>query len=133
MASGKRGDCDLWMWDGAGEYEGLLLKLDEGAFSARIRQVKKGNTSVSGLGRRLPAGTSEAQRQFCQRKFLAHFTGTAEGTLFEAEIASIQVSAVAEYDYLVSGKFKALDEKQLELLRTLSAETAEAIRNRNTA
>jgi hypothetical protein len=130
MASGKRGECDLWMWDGAGEYEGLLLKLDEGTFSARIRQVKKGVTSVSGLGRRLPASTPDAQRQFCERKFLAHFKGTAEGTLFEAEVASVQVSAQSEFEYLISGKFNVLDEKQLEVLRTLSDEVADALRSR---
>jgi len=131
MASGKRGECDLWMWDGAGEYEGLLLKVDEEAFSARIRQVKKGETSVSGLGRRLPAGTPDAQRQFCQRKFLAHFKGTAEGTLFEAEIASVQVSASGEFEYLISGKFKALGEKQLDLLSRLTVDAAAALRGRN--
>jgi len=126
MASGKRPDCDLWMWDGAGEYEGVLLKLEEGAFSARIRQVKKGGTTVAELGRRIPASTPDAQKQFCQRKFLAHFKGTAEGTLFEAEISSIQVSTQGDFDYLLSGKFKAIDGKQLDLLRQLSADSGDS-------
>ena len=130
MASTKRGDCDLWMWDGAAEYEGLLLKLEEAAFSARIRQARKGASSVSGLGRRVPASTPEAQRQFARRKFLAHFTGTAEGTLFEAILSSVQGSGEGGFEYLVSGTFKALDEKQLEVLRRLSVQNAASLLQR---
>lgn len=131
MATLKRGECDLWMWDGAAEYEGLLLKLDEAAFSARVRQAKKGVTSVSGLGKRLPGSTPDAQRQFLKRKFLAHFTGTAEGTLFEAEVQSVQGSADGSFEYLISGKFNALDERQLEVLRTLSVENAATLLQRH--
>ena len=131
MASGMPGGCDLWMWDGAAEYEGLLLKLDEAAFSARIRQVKKGGASNAGLGRRLPASSSDAHREYTKRKFLAHFAGTAEGTLFEARIAAVQASADREFEYVVSGGFNALDEKQLEVLRTLSVQNAATLFQRH--
>lgn len=131
MASRKRSECDLWMWDGAAEYEGVLLKLDEAAFSARIRQAKKGSTSISGLGRRVPGSTPDAQRHFARRRFLAHFTGTAEGTLFEAAISSVQGSAEGEFEYLISGTFSALDEKQLEVLRRLSVENAATLLQRD--
>ena len=130
MATGMRGDCDLWMWDGAAEFEGLLLKLDEKAFTARLRQAKKASPS-SGLGKRLPSSTPEAQRQFTRRRFLAHLSGTAEGTLFEAEIENVQVSGDGQFEYLISGRFETLDEAQLELLRRLSVEGAAALLQRH--
>lgn len=130
MANTTRGDCDLWMWDGAAEYEGLLLKLDESAFTARLRQAKKAST-VAGLGKRLPSSTPEAQRQLTRVRFLAHFTGTAEGTLFEAHLQNVQVSGDGSFEYLVSGRFGALTEKQLELLRTLSVQSAAALLQRD--
>ena len=131
MASGNRGECDLWMWDGAAEYEGLLLKLDEAVFSARLRQAKKGGSPDTGLGKRLPSSASDAQRQFTQRKFLAHFTGTAEGSLFEARITTVQASGHESFDYVVCGSFSPLDETQLELLRTLSVENAATLLQRH--
>jgi hypothetical protein len=131
MASGKRDECDLWLWDGAAEYEGLLLKLDETGFTARLRQAKKGATASSGLGKRLPSSTPEAQRQFTRRRFLAHVTGTADGTLFEARIENIQVSTDGEFEHLVAGRFAALDEAQLEVLRRLSVEGAAAFFQRH--
>lgn len=130
MASTKRTDCDLWMWDGAAEYEGLLLKLQESAFTARFRQVRK-VASTSGLGKRLPSSSSEAQRQFSTRRFLAHLAGTAEGTLFEAHLDHVQISDNGDFDYLVSGRFGELSEKQLEMLRTLSVENAAALLQRD--
>ena len=131
MAGGKRAECDLWMWDGAAEYEGLLLKLDEKSFTARLRQAKKAPSTVSGLGKRLPASTPEAQRQFTRRRFLARFPGTAEGTLFEAQIDSVQTSTEGAFEYLISGRFGTLDDAQLETLRTLSVEGAAALLQRH--
>jgi hypothetical protein len=132
MATAKRSECDLWMWDGAAEYEGLLLTLDQSAFSARIRQAKKkAVTSVTGLGKRLPASTPDAQRHLARRKFLAHVAGTSEGTLFEAEIENVQVTGEGEYEYLISGRFGALDEKQLESLRRVSIESAATLLQRH--
>jgi hypothetical protein len=130
MASGKRGECDLWMWDGATEYEGQLLKLDEKAFTARLRQAKKSSPAPA-LGKRLPSSTPEAHRQFTRRRFLAHLSGTAEGTLFEAEIENVQVSGDGQFEYLISGRFGTLDEAQLELLRKLSVEGAAALLQRH--
>jgi hypothetical protein len=131
MASGKRDECDLWLWDGAAEYEGLLLKLDEAGFTARLRQAKKGVPPGGGLGKRLPASTPEAQRQFTRRRFLAHVQGTAQGTLWEARIENIQVSADGEFEHLVAGRFEALSEAQLEVLRTLSVQGAAAFFQRH--
>ena len=89
MASGMNGACDLWLWDGGTEYEGLLLKLDEKTFTARLRQAKKASPG-SGLGKRLPSSTPEAQRQFTRRRFLAHVSGTTAGSLFEANIENVR-------------------------------------------
>jgi hypothetical protein len=130
MATEKRADCDLWMWDGAAEYEGMLLKLEESAFSARLRQVKK-VTSVTGLGKRVASSTPEAQRQLARRRFLAHLAGTAEGTLFQAHLDSVLASTDSAFDFLVSGRFAELTEKQLDMLRTLSVETAAALLQRD--
>lgn len=124
MVSGKSDPCDLWLWDGAVEYEGLLLKLDESGFTARLRQTKKSPLPGGGLGKRLPASTPEAQRQFTRRRFLAHVQGTSQSTLWEARIENIQVSGDGEYEHLVAGRFEALTEDQLEVLRTLSVQGA---------
>jgi len=131
MADRKRLECDLWVWGGAAEYEGLLLTLDESAFSARVRQVKKGAPSVAGLGRRDPGSTPDAQRHFARRKFLAHFTGTPEQTLFQAAILSVQGSNDGDFEYLISGRFSALDERQIEILRRLSVENAATLLQRS--
>ena len=130
MANPKNTACDLWMWDGAGEYEGLLLKLENDAFTARLRQVRKTST-VSGLGKRLPAATPEAQRQFARRRFLAHVEGTAQGSLFEVRLDAVQPSSDADYDCIVSGRFGELNERQLEMLRTVSVENAAAMLQRD--
>jgi hypothetical protein len=122
MATGPaRSGCDLWLWDGSGEYEGLLVKFDESTFSARVRPVRKAEAGMV-LGKRVAAGYLEVQQQFVKRRFLAHFKGTVEGTLFEASIQSVQNSADGDFDYLVSGTFGALTEKQMEMLRKMSVE-----------
>src|SRR5262245_23325869 len=108
-----RSGCDLWLWDGSGEFEGMLVKFDESSFSARVRPVRKGDSGAV-LGKRVATGYLEVQQQFVKRKFLAHFKGTVEGTLFEASIQSVQCSADGEFDYLVSGTFVALSAKQME-------------------
>jgi len=122
MANGQaRGGCDLWLWDGAAEYEGLLLKFDEASFSARVRRVRKGDAGMV-LGKRASGSYLEVQQQFVKRKFLAHVRGTVEGTLFEAAIQSVQCSADGDFDYVVSGRFGALDQKQMDALRQMTAE-----------
>lgn len=124
--SGKSGfnDCDVWLWDGSTEFEGLLLKLQDASFSARLRQARKGGAAGTTLGKRVAAAYLDVQQQFLKKKFLAHFKGTAEGTLFEASIDGVQVSSDGDFDYVVSGRFGALDEKQLEILRRMSVEQA---------
>ena len=130
MAAGNRAECDLWMWDGANEYEGLLLKLEDRSFTARLRQARKTPSTVTGLGKRVGA-SPEAQRQFTRRRFLAHYEGAGEGTLFEAQIDSVQASADGPFDYLISGRFGILDDAQLETLRTLTVQGAAALLQRN--
>ncbi len=116
--------CDLWLWDGATEYEGMLVKLEGAAFSARVRQARK---AAPLLGKRAPLSYLEAQRVFARKKFLAHVKGAVEGTLFELEIDSVQGSSDGEFDYLLSGRFGALEEKQLETLRKLPLQGAAAL------
>lgn len=128
--NGRREDCDVWLWDGATEYEGLLVKLEESTFSARVRQVRKDGGGSVGLGKRLAGTYLDVQRQFTNHKFLAHFKGTVEGTLFEALLESVQCSTDGEFDYLVAGRFAALDEKQLEMLRKMSVENAATLMQR---
>lgn len=116
-------DCDLWLWDGATEYEGRLVRFEERTFTARVRPVRQaGGTAV--LGKRVPTSVLDLQRLFTERKFLAHFKGTVEGSLFEAAIANVQRSSDGDYDYLLDGRFTALDEKQLEILSRLPIEGA---------
>jgi hypothetical protein len=124
--SGKPGfnDGDVWLWDGSTEFEGLLLKLQDSCFSARLRQARKGGGAGTALGKRVAATYLDVQQQFLKKKFLAHFKGTAEGTLFEASIDGVQVSSDGDFDYVVSGRFGALDDKQLEILRRMSVEQA---------
>jgi hypothetical protein len=116
-----KNDSELWMWDGATEYEGIFVKLDGPTFSARVRQVRRGGTT---LGKRVPTSSIDLHRMFTTRRFLSHFRGSLDGTLLEAQIDSVQPCHNGEHDYLVSGRFSKLDEQQLELLRKMSVENA---------
>jgi hypothetical protein len=120
MGNPKDG-IELWMWDGATEYEGIFTRLDGEAFSARVRQARRPGAS---LGRRGGASSLDLHQVFTQRRFLAHFTGSADGTLLEAHIEGVQASSDADYEYLLSGRFAKLDEKQLAMLRKMSVENA---------
>jgi len=120
MAAAKD-DVELWMWDGATEYEGVFTRLDGEAFSARVRQARRSGVS---LGKRGGASSADLHRVFTQRRFLAHFTGSMDGTLLEAHIESVQASSDGAFEYLLSGRFAKLDEKQLGLLRKMSVENA---------
>ena len=117
----QKNDSELWMWDGATEYEGIFVKLDGAAFSARLRPVRRGGTT---LGKRISNSSIDLHRMFTTRRFLSHFRGSLDGTLLEAQIDSVQPCHNNEHDYLVSGRFSKLDEKQLELLRKMSVENA---------
>jgi hypothetical protein len=120
MADPKH-EAELWMWDGAAEYEGIFTRLDGEAFSARVRQARRSGTS---LGKRLAPSSMDLHRVFTQRRFLAHFTGSMDGTLLEAHIEGVQACSDGPYEYLLSGRFAKLDEKQLALLRKMSVENA---------
>ena len=120
MADPKN-DSELWMWDGATEYEGIFVKMDGATFSARVRQVRRGGTT---LGKRVNPSSLDLHRMFTTRRFLSHFRGSLDGTLLEAQVDSVQVCNNGEHDFLVSGKFAKLDEKQLEMLRKMSVENA---------
>jgi hypothetical protein len=122
--------CDLWLWDGAAEYEGVLVKLEDAAFAARVRQVRKGAPGGT-LGRRISAAPMELQKLFARRKFLAHIRGALDGTLVEASVDSVQGSGDGSFDLLLAGRFAALDERQLGLLRTLSVQSAVALFQRD--
>lgn len=116
-----RNDSELWMWDGASEYEGIFIKLDGAAFSARLRQVRRGGTAV---GRRLSGSSMDLHKKFTTRRFLAHFRGSLDGALLEAQIDGVQACTKGDHEVLVSGRFSKLDEKQLEMLRKMSVENA---------
>jgi hypothetical protein len=120
MAAAKD-DIELWMWDGATEYEGVFTRLDAESFSARVRQARRSGAS---LGKRGGASSADLHRVFTQRRFLAHFTGSLDGTLLEAHIEGVQASGDGAFEYLLSGRFAKLDEKQLALLRKMSVENA---------
>lgn len=114
-------DSELWMWDGATEYEGIFVKLDGATFSARVRQPRRAGTT---LGKRIAPSSLELNKAFTSRRFLAHFRGSLDGTLLEAQIDSVQPCHNGEHDYLLSGRFAKLNEKQLEVLRKMSVENA---------
>lgn len=116
-----KNDSELWMWDGATEYEGIFVKLDGATFSARVRQARRTGTSV---GKRIAPSSLDLHRVFTQRRFLAHFRGSLDGTLLEAQIDGVQVCHNGEHEYLLSGRFSKLDPKQLEMLRKMSVENA---------
>ena len=116
-----KNDSELWMWDGATEYEGIFVKMDGPAFSARIRQVRRGGST---MGKRLTTSSLDLHRMFTTRRFLSHFRGSLDGTLLEAQVDSVQACHNGEHEYLVSGRFSKLDEQQLEMLRKMSVENA---------
>lgn len=114
--------AEVWLWDGLTEYEGVLVKFGDRTFTARLRQVRKGPAAA--LGKPIPASTLDLGRLFADRRFLAHFEGTAEDSLFEARVGSVQRSSDGDYDYLLDGRFAALDPKELEALGRLPVEGA---------
>ena len=116
-----RNDAELWMWDGASEYEGIFVKLDGANFSARVRQARKAGPT---LGKRITPSSIDLNKMFTDRRFLAHFRGSLDGTLLEAQILGVQPSGSGDYDFLVTGKFSKLDDQQLSLLRKMSVENA---------
>ncbi len=129
-AEGNRGACDVWMWDGATEYEGKLVKLEGGRFAARVRQARKESEGVMGLGRRVPLSYLDLQRQFMGRRFLGHLDGSVEGTLVEAEVENVQRSSDGEFDYLLSGTFGPLSDAQVEMLSKMSIRSAASLLQR---
>ena len=126
-AEGNRGDCDVWLWDGATEYEGKLVKLEDRKFTAKVRQARKERETVSSLGKRVPLSYLDLQRQFMGRRFLGHLDGSVDGTLVEAEVENVQRSSDGEFDYLVSGKFGPLDDAQVEMLAKMSIHNAASL------
>jgi hypothetical protein len=116
-----KNDSELWMWDGATEYEGIFVKLDGETFSARVRQARR---SGSSMGKRISPSSLDLHKVFTLRRFLAHFRGSLDGSLLEAQIESVQVCNNGEHDFLLSGRFSKLDEKQLAMLRKMSVENA---------
>jgi hypothetical protein len=114
-------DSELWMWDGATEYEGIFVKMDGAIFSARVRQAGRTGKAV---GKRIAPSSLDLHRVFTQRRFLAHFKGSLDGTLLEAQIDGVQVCHNGEHEYLLSGRFSKLNPKQLEMLRKMSVENA---------
>jgi hypothetical protein len=129
-AEGNRGDCDVWLWDGATEYEGKLVKLEDRKFTAKVRQARKERETVSSLGKRVPLSYLDLQRQFMGRRFLGHLDGSVDGTLVEAEVENVQRSSDGEFDYLVSGKFGPLDDAQVEMLAKMSIHNAASLLQR---
>ena len=121
MADPKN-DSELWMWDGATEYEGIFVKMDGATFSARVRQARRGNTAP--IGKRSAPSSLDLHKVFTQRRFLAHFRGSLDGTLLEAQINGVQACGNGEHDFLISGSFSKLDEKQMAMLRKMSVENA---------
>ena len=124
MAAEYEHSSDLWLWDGAAEYEGEFTRVDQPSFTARIRSARRGASTV---GRRLSASAPDLQRLFTQRRFLAHVTGGPQGALCEAVIQSVQACGDGEYEYLLSGRFDSLDPQQLEMLSRLPVENVAAL------
>ena len=122
-----RNDSELWMWDGATEYEGIFVKLDGEYFSARVRQARRSGSST---GKRISPSSLDLHKVFTQRRFLSHFRGSMDGTLLEAQIDSVQACNSGDHDFLLSGRFSKLDEKQLALLRKMSVENAAVLLQR---
>lgn len=122
---------DLWFSDGAGEFEGVLVKFDRGEFTARVRSVRRGAGSAGGMGKTLATSSLDLQRQFTNRRFLARVRGEAPGTLFQAAIHSVQRSSEDGFDYLLAGRMELLDEFQREAIRRGSWAGAAAMLRRS--
>ena len=108
---------NVWFWDGRVEYEGVLLKLDAGSFTARVRARGRGESGRSAMGKTVASSSLDLQRQFTHRRFFAHVRGEAPGSLFETSVHSVQRSSDGDFDYLLSGGMTPLDERQLDSLR----------------
>lgn len=121
--------CDLWLWDGVAEYEGVLVKLEAGSFTARIRPVRR----VGGpLGRRRAASsTMDLHRLFTQHRFLAHPGRPGFAPLMEACVQAVQICGDGDFDYLLVGRLVPIDPRELDTLAKLPpARAAELFQKR---
>ena len=105
-AEGIGGYGEVWLWDGATQYEGRRVRLEGRRFAARVRP-RRVDAGV-GLGKRVPRSFLELQRQFRGRRFLGHLGVCAGAPLVEVEIESVQGSSDGAFDYLLSGTFRPL-------------------------
>ena len=122
-------DCDLWLWDGTAEYEGVLTKLEAGSFTVRVRPVK---AAGGPLGRRRATSSSmDLHRLFTQHRFLAHAGRPELAPLMEACIQAVQICGDGEFDYLLIGRLVPIDPRELERLAKLPpARAAELFQKR---
>jgi hypothetical protein len=108
--------CDVWLWDGTAEYEGVVIRTRGEEFSARVRTA---SAAASGLGRRrAPASTLDLHRLFTRARFLAHLEGFAD-PLLEVRVTGVQCCRDGEFDYLLTARLVPLRPEDLEELSRL--------------
>lgn len=112
--------CDIWLWDGRIEYEGVVAKFTEPDFTAHLRDAREAEPRL-GAGRRVPSTFFDLQRQFVGRRLLAFCRLSAEPQLQEAEITSIQRSSASGCDLFVAGRLRTLDASRLASLPPIPA------------
>lgn len=120
--------CDVWLWDGTAEYEGVVIRIRGEEFSARIRPAR---SVASGLGRsRTAASTLDLHRLFTRARFLAHLEGFAD-PLLEVRVTGVQCCRDGDFDYLLTARLVPLRPEDLEELSRLPpARAAELFRLR---
>jgi hypothetical protein len=123
-------DCDLWLWDGRSEYEGLLGRCEAGDFTARVRVRREPGATLLGR-RRTTASTMDLHRLFTQRRFLAHPEVPGFPPLLEACVTGVQVCGDGAFDFLLVGRLACLPPEELERLSVLPpARAAELMQKR---
>lgn len=123
-AGGIGGEGEVWLWDGATQYEGQMVSLEDRRFAARVRARRK--DPGPGLGKRVPLPFLELQRQFRGRRFLGHLGVSAGAPLVEVEIENVQGSSDGTFDYFLSGTFRPLQGTSGEVLAKMSVPGAAA-------
>jgi hypothetical protein len=110
--------CDVWLWDGSSEYEGVVMAFDCGRFAAHIRQKSSASHAT---GRRLNTSFIDLQTFFVETHFYALCPRYAGTELQNSEITAAQRSGAPGFDFFVSGILRALDDEQRALLKSTPA------------
>jgi hypothetical protein len=111
----------FWLWTGETEYEGLLLSVDGGRLTARVRPSERCSPENGASGSPVPLDVRERQRRLFRRVGFGQSPAILSGALLEFRIETLQPSQDARFDYVLAGTFSGVADEHLEALSQLNS------------